>query len=226
VPVVAIDVAPDGGDVEMIVRVDNIGMGRTACELMAEAIGQEGKVLSLQGAATSINGRERTQGFAECMAEYPNIELIERPTNWDPQMQVAALQTVLTANPDLKGVFQQAEYALEATNAVIEQAGFTAPVGEEGHIFNVSIDATPAALDLVREGVMDAAISQPIDLYGLLGVQYLVQSMAGAEFAAGPTDHGSEIVEFSGNLMDLVPSIAVTAENVDDPALWANQVAG
>jgi ribose transport system substrate-binding protein len=224
VPVVAIDVAPDGGAVEMIVRVDNIGMGTAACELMAEAIGFEGKVLSLQGAATSINGRERTQGFAECMAEYPDIELIERPTDWDPEKQVAALQTVLTANPDLKGVFQQAEYALEATNAVLEQAGYTAKAGEPDHIFNVSIDATPAALDLVREGVLDAAISQPIDLYGQLGVQYLVDAMDGAEFTTGPTDHDSEIVEFSGNLMDLVPSVAVTAENVDDPDLWANQV--
>lgn len=226
VPVVAIDVAPDGGEVEMIVRVDNIGMGTTACELMAEAIDFEGKVLSLQGAATSINGRERTQGFADCMAQYPDIELIERPTNWDPEMQVAALQTVLAANPDLKGVFQQAEYALEATNAVIDQAGYTARVGEEGHIFNVSIDATPAALDLVREGVMDAAISQPIDLYGQLGVQYLVQAIGGAESATGPTDHGSEIIEFNGNFLDLVPSIAVTAQNVDSPELWANQVGG
>jgi ribose transport system substrate-binding protein len=224
VPVVAIDVAPDGGTVEMIVRVDNVGMGTAACELMAETIGFEGKVLSLQGAATSINGRERTQGFAECMAQYPDIELIERPTDWDPEKQVAALQTVLTANPDLKGVFQQAEYALEATNAVLDQAGFTAKVGEPGHIVNVSIDATPAALDLVREGVMDAAISQPIDLYGSLGVQYLVDAMAGAEFVTGPTDHDSEIVEYSGNLMDLVASVVVTAENVDSPDLWANQV--
>ena len=169
VPVVAIDVAPDGGEVEMIVRVDNIGMGTAACELMAETIGFEGKVLSLQGAATSINGRERTQGFAECMAQYPDIELIERPTDWDPEKQVAALQTVLTANPDLKGVFQQAEYALEATNAVLDQAGFTAKVGEDGHIVNVSIDATPAALDLVREGVMDAAdlpADRPLRLAG------------------------------------------------------------
>jgi ribose transport system substrate-binding protein len=71
---------------------------------------------------------------------------------------------------------------------------------------------------------MDAAISQPIDLYGSLGVQYLVDAMAGAEFVTGPTDHDSEIVEYSGNLMDLVASVVVTAENVDSPDLWANQV--
>jgi ribose transport system substrate-binding protein len=224
VTTVAIDVGPDGGPVAMIVRVDNIGMGTIACEDMAEAIGHEGKVLSLQGAATSINGRERTQGFADCMAQYPDIELIERPTDWDPQKQVAALQTVLTANPDLKGVFQQSEYALAATNAVLEQAGYTAKVGEEGHIYNISIDATREALDLVREGVLDAAISQPIDLYASLGVGYLVGAMNGETYAVGPTDHNSEIVEFNGNLMDLVAAVLVKADNADDPALWANQV--
>jgi ABC-type sugar transport system substrate-binding protein len=226
VTTVAIDVGPDGGPVAMIVRVDNIGMGTIACEDMAEAIGYEGKVLSLQGAATSINGRERTQGFAECMAQYPDIELIEEPTDWDPQKQVAALQTVLTANPDLKGVFQQSEYALAATNAVLAQAGYTAKVGEEGHIYNISIDATREALDLVRSGELDAAISQPIDLYASLGVEYLVAAMNSEAFEVGPTDHGSEIVEFSGNLMDLVAAVLVTIDNVDDPALWANQVEG
>jgi ribose transport system substrate-binding protein len=226
VPVVAIDVGPDGGTVAMIVRVNNLGMGTTACEDMAAAIGDEGKVLSLQGAATSINGRERSEGFAQCMAEHPDIELIERPTDWDPQQQVAALQTVLTANPDLKGVFQQSDYALEATNAVLEQAGYTQKVGEDGHIYNISIDATRAALDLVRDGTMDAAISQPIDLYASLGVQYLIDAINGETFAPGPTDHGSEIIEYNGNLMDLVAAVLVKADNVDDPALWANQIDG
>jgi ribose transport system substrate-binding protein len=224
VPVVSIDIGPDGGNVAMIVRANNVGMGETACQTMAEAIGEEGKVLSLQGAATSINGRERTQGFADCMQQYPDITLIERPTDWDAQKQVAALQTVLTANPDLKGVFQQADYALDATNAVISQAGYTAKAGEEGHIYNISIDATPQALDLIREGVMDASISQPLDVYATLGVEYLLATLNGETFEVGPTDHGSEIVEFSGNLMDLVPAVLVTSENVDDPELWANQI--
>lgn len=226
VPVVAIDVGPDGGTVAMIVRVNNLGMGAAACEDMAASIGNEGKVLSLQGAATSINGRERSEGFAECMAQFPDIELIERPTDWDPQQQVAALQTVLTANPDLKGVFQQSDYALEATNAVLEQGGYTAKVGEDGHIYNISIDATRAALDLVRDGTMDAAISQPIDLYASLGVQYLVDAINGEAFSAGATDHGSEIIEYNGNLMDLVAAVLVKADNVDDAALWANQIDG
>lgn len=225
VPVVSIDIGPDGGSLYAIVRADNVGMGWIACEAMAEAIGDSGKVLSLQGAFTSINGRERSEGFRECITqEHPNIELIERPTDWDATKQAAALQTVLTANPDLKGIFQQSDYALSPTLNVLKQAGRDAKVGEEGHIYNISIDASPQALDLIRSGDLDAGISQPLDAYAKYGVQYLIDALAGKELSLGKTDHGSEVVEFNGNKMDLLPAVLVTRENVDDPMLWGNQV--
>jgi ABC-type sugar transport system substrate-binding protein len=224
VPVVSIDIGPDGGTAYAIVRADNRGMGWIACTDMAKAIGDKGKVLSLQGAFSSINGRERSEGFHDCMTkEHPNIELIERPTDWDATKQAAALQTVLAANPDLKGVFQQADYALSPTLNVLKQAGRDAKVGEEGHIYDISIDATPQALALVRSGDLDAAISQPLDAYAKYGVQYLLDAFAGKELAVGKTDHGSEVVVFNGNKMDLLPAVLVTKANVDDPMLWGNQ---
>lgn len=226
VPVVTIDIGPDGGDVYAIVRADNVGMGEIACKAMAEAIGEKGTVLSLMGAQTSINGRERSDGFRECMKGYPNIDLIEEPTDWDAAKQAAALQTTLDAHPDLAGVFQQSDYALSATLNVLTQAGRDAKVGEPGHIFNISIDATPQALDLVRDGTLDAAISQPLDGYAKYGVQYLKDALAGKELKLGPTDHNSEIVDFNGNKMDLLPATLVTKDNVDDKALWGNQAKG
>jgi ABC-type sugar transport system substrate-binding protein len=225
VPVVSIDIGPDGGKLYAIVRADNIGMGWIACEAMAKAIGDAGKVLSLQGAQTSINGRERTQGFRDCITQkHPKIELIERPTDWDAQKQAAALQTVLAANADLKGVFQQSDYALSPTLNVLKQAGRDAKVGQEGHIYNISIDASPQALELIRSGDLDAGISQPLDAYAKYGIQYLVDALAGKELALGKTDHNSEVVVFNGNKMDLLPAVLVTKENVDDKKLWGNQV--
>lgn len=225
VPVVSIDIGPDGGKLYAIVRADNIGMGWIACEAMAKAIGDAGKVLSLQGAQTSINGRERTQGFRDCITQkHPKIELIERPTDWDAQKQAAALQTVLAANADLKGVFQQSDYALSPTLNVLKQAGRDAKVGQEGHIYNISIDASPQALELIRSGDLDAGISQPLDAYAKYGIQYLTDALAGKELALGKTDHNSGVVVFNGNKMDLLPAVLVTKENVDDKKLWGNQV--
>jgi ribose transport system substrate-binding protein len=226
VPVVAIDIGPDGGTVAAIVRTDNTGMGETACRAMAKAIGGRGKVLSLLGAQTSINGRERSEGFRDCVKKsFPDITLIERPTDWDPTKQANALQTVLAANPDLKGVFQQSDYALSPTLNVLKTAGHDARVGEPGHIYDISIDGTPQGLDLVRDGSLDAEISQPLDGYAKYGLQYLQDALDGKDIPLGQTDHDSKVVMFNGNKMDLLPAVLVTKDNVEDSKLWGNQAA-
>ena len=98
------------------------------------------------------------------------------------------------------------------------------PVGEPGHIYLVSIDGTPYALEQVRQGLLDATISQPLNLYVKYGLQYLQDAVAGETFEVGETDHDSRVEDFNGNLMDLLPAPIVTAENVDDDSLWGNQV--
>jgi ribose transport system substrate-binding protein len=225
VPVVAIDLGPEGGKAAMIVRADNYGMGVTACEKMGEELGGKGKVLSLQGDLATINGKDRTDGFKECMSEnYPDIEVIERPTKWQTEQATNAAQTVLTANPDLAGIYMQSDSVmLSGVLNVLKRAGKDAKVGQPGHITLVSIDGTPLSLDKIRSDELDAAVSQPLDLYGKYGVEYLQRAVAGETFKKGPTDHDSEIVEFEGNLMDLLPAPLVTKKNVDDENLWGNQ---
>jgi ABC-type sugar transport system substrate-binding protein len=208
----------------MIVRADNVGIGQIACRAMGKEIGGTGKVLSLQGAQTSINGRDRTKGFRDCMKkEFPKITLIERPTDWDPAKQVAAIQTVLTSDPDLKGIYMQSDWALAASLNAIKKAGHGAKVGEKGHIYTISVDASAQGLERIKDGTMDAEVSQPADLYVKYGLMYLKQALAGKTFKAGKTDHGTRIVMFNGNPMDLVPATLVTKKNVNDPKLWANQ---
>ncbi|MBV8472916.1 MAG: sugar ABC transporter substrate-binding protein, partial [Hyphomicrobiales bacterium] len=92
------------------------------------------------------------------------------------------------------------------------------------HIFLVSIDGTPFALEKIREGLLDAAISQPVDLYVKWGLYYLQGAVAGKTFPTGPTDHDSRIEMFNGIPMDMLPAPTVTKANVDDPSLWANGV--
>jgi ribose transport system substrate-binding protein len=226
VKVVAIDVRPNGGPAAAMVTADQVGIGRLACKAMADGIGGKGKVLSLQGAATSYNGRNRTKGFADCIKkDYPDIQLIEKATDWDPAKQAAAVQTVLSSDPDLKGIYQQADYALSPTLAAVKQAGHGAKAGEDGHIYMVSVDGTSQGLDLIRSGEIDAEISQPINEFAILGAQYLAAAMKDSawKLPLGKTDHDSEVVDFKGVRADLLPAKIVTKENVDDKANWGNQ---
>ncbi|MFF4291725.1 sugar ABC transporter substrate-binding protein, partial [Streptomyces sp. NPDC001633] len=69
IPVVTIDTRPDAGKVYMVVRADNRAYGTQACEYLGKQLGGEGKVAELQGALDSINGRDRSEAFAQCMKE-------------------------------------------------------------------------------------------------------------------------------------------------------------
>lgn len=226
VPVVAIDIGPSGGKTAMIVRADNIRMGEDACQEMGKALGGNGKVLSMMGDQATTNGRDRTTGFKQCMAEsFPDIELIEQPTYWKTDRATSVAQTVVTSTPDLAGIYMQSDAVMLAgVLNVLKSADRQTKVGEPEHIYLVSIDGTPYALEQVRAGLLDAAISQPLNLYVKYGLEYLQGAVAGDTFAVGPTDHDSRIEDFNGNLMDLLPAPIVTSANVDDPLLWANQV--
>ena len=83
----------------------------------------------------------------------------------------------------------------------------------------------PQEFDAIRSGEADATVSQPADLYAKYGLQYLKEAIAGKTFAAGPTDHNSTIVEVApGVLEDQLDAPLVTKENVDDKALWGNNL--
>jgi ribose transport system substrate-binding protein len=228
VPVVAIDIGPTGGKVAVIVRADNLRMGDDACQAIGKQLGGKGTVLSLMGDQATINGRDRTTGFNDCMKkDFAGIKVIQEPTYWKTDKATAVAQTIVTSTPDLSAIYMQSDSVmLSGVLNVLKSAGKLKPVGAPGHIYLVSIDGTPLSLQKIREGQLDIAISQPVDLYVKYGLAYLEAAVEGQTFKAGPTDHDSHIVEYKGNLMDLLPSPLVTKANTDDPKLWGNQVKG
>lgn len=226
VPVVGIDIAPAGGHAAIIVRADNVRMGADACQTIGKQLGGKGTVLSMMGDQATTNGRDRTTGFAECMKKnYAGIRLIQQPTYWKADKATAVAQTVVTSTPDLAAIYMQSDSVMLAgVLNVLKTAGKLTQVGAPHHIMLLSIDGTPLALKAIRNGWLDAAISQPLNLYVKFGVAYLIQAVNGATFQVGPTDHDSHTVAYKGSFMDLLPAPIVTKANVDDAALWGNHV--
>jgi ribose transport system substrate-binding protein len=226
VPVVSIDIGPAGGKAAMIVRANNYKMGEDAAMAVGKALNGKGSVLSLMGDLATVNGRDRSAGFRECLAKnFPNIRLIEKPTYWKSDVATSVTQTIVTATPDLGAVYMQTDAGMIAgVLNVLKNAGKLKKVGEPGHVFLVGIDGSPQALQAIRDGWLDLSISQPLDLYVRYGLEYLQGAVDGKTYSPGPTDHDSQIVTFNGNPMDLLPAPLVTSSNVDDKNLWGNQV--
>lgn len=227
IPTVSIDIAPVGGEVSMVVRADNVQMGADACEQMGEWLDGEGTVVSMQGDYKTSNGRDRGVGFKDCMDEqFPNVEVLECPTDWLPEKAADCAQTLVTANEEIDGVYMASDTIMLApVLSALKSAGRDAKVGESGHVYLISIDGSPYGLRQIRAGTLDALLSQPLDLYAKYGAEYLKAAVEGETLEPGPTDHNSEIIEDeTGNLEDLLVAPMVTEENVDEPSLWANNV--
>lgn len=226
IPVVTIDTRPDKGKVFMVVRADNIDLGLKACKAMGDLLGGEGKIIEIIGGLANVNGRDRHVGFTDCMkANYPKIQIFDVPTEWDAARAASGVQTALTQNPDIKGIYTPAGGVfLSAVLQTLKTKDMLHPVGDAKHITIVSTDGVPEELKGIRDGFVDATVSQPCDLYARFGLFYAQAALQGKTYAPGPTDHGSTIVDIGGgNLEDQLPGPLVTKANVDDASLWANQ---
>jgi ribose transport system substrate-binding protein len=225
VSVVAVDVAPDSGPVAIVVRANNVAYGEKACKYIGEHVA-EGPVVQIMGDQASINGRDRGNGFRDCIKKnYPKLKELEIPTKaWSGEDAAAGLDTILNSTPDLKAIYMHAGGVfLAPTLQTLKRKGMLHPAGEAGHIVIVSNDGIPQEFDAIRKGEADATVSQPADLYAKYGIMYLKDAIAGKTFKAGPTDHDSTILEVApGVLEDQLSAPLVTKANVDDKAFWGN----
>ncbi|MFM9588258.1 sugar ABC transporter substrate-binding protein [Streptomyces scabiei] len=236
IPVVTVDTRPDSGKVFMVVRADNRAYGEKACQYLGTKLGGKGKVVMLQGGLDSINGRDRTEAFNECMKKnYPDIKVFGEATNWDGAVAAQKLQTDLTAHPDIKGIYMQSSFALSGTLQVLKQKGLLVDPKNKKHVFVVSNDGIPEELKSIAAGKIDATVSQPADLYAKYALYYLKAAIDGKTFKPGKTDHDSTIIQVrDGLLEDQLSAPLVTADGgtyggvpsvkSDDTSLWGNNL--
>ncbi|WP_431726862.1 sugar ABC transporter substrate-binding protein [Verrucosispora sp. TAA-831] len=234
IPVVTIDTRPDTGRVFMVVRADNRAYGIKACQFLGTKLGGTGKVVMLQGGLDSINGRDRTEAFNECMRkDFPGITVFGEATDWKADVAASKLQTRFASDPDVRGIYMQSSFALSGTLQILKQRGLQVPPSDPKHVFVVSNDGIPEELKNIGEGLIDATVSQPADLYARYGLEYVKAAMDGKTFQPGPTDHGSTIIQVrDGLLEDQLPAPLVTLDGApiageptltfDDASLWGN----
>ncbi|MGC5168380.1 sugar ABC transporter substrate-binding protein [Luteimicrobium sp. DT211] len=232
IPVVSIDTRPDSGKVYMVVRTDNRAYGEKACQYIGKTLGGKGNVVMFEGDLSSINGRDRTEAFNDCMKKsFPSIKVFGEPTKWDPPTAVSQLNTVLAGNT-IDAIYMQASIYLPSTLQALQQKGLLKKRGEAGHIVIVSNDGVPAEYQAIQDGTMDATVSQPADLYAKYGLQFVKDAIDGKTYQPGDDGHGGTIVKVGDQMLeDQIPAPLVTIDGkfpdslpVTDKTLWGNQV--
>ncbi|OLT37869.1 transporter [Actinomadura sp. CNU-125] len=178
IPVIAADRTVNGADVAQLVASDNVEGGRLAADEMAELLGDEGKIVILQGQPGASASRERGQGFAEGIAEHPGIEVVaKQPADFDRTKGLNVMTNLLQSHPDIDGVFaENDEMALGAVKALGDRAGDDVKV--------VGFDGTPAGIEAVQGGTMNASVAQQPALLGKMAVDSALKAAGGEDLPA------------------------------------------
>ncbi|MBE9388260.1 D-ribose ABC transporter substrate-binding protein [Vagococcus salmoninarum] len=176
IPVIAIDRSSDGGEVLTLVASDNVKGGEMAAQFILDKIGENGRVVELQGIPGASATRERGKGFEE-FAE-GKLELAEKQSaEFDRAKGLTVMENILQSTKDIKAVFaQNDEMALGAIEA-LEAAG-------KKDVIVVGFDGNDDGLKAVEEGRLTATIAQQPDEMGKIALQAAYDFFAGKELGA------------------------------------------
>ncbi len=164
IPVVTLDRVANKGEVVSHVASDNRLGGKMAGDYIAEKVGNDTKVIQLEGIAGTSASRERGEGFKQAVDAHKLNILASQPADFDRTKGLNVMQNLLTANPSVQAVFaQNDEMALGALRA-LQTAGRT-------DVLVVGFDGTNDGIKAVNRGVLGATIAQRPDQIGIIGIQ-------------------------------------------------------
>ncbi|MFA6239449.1 MAG: ABC transporter substrate-binding protein [Candidatus Hydrogenedentales bacterium] len=166
ITVVTIDSGVNSEIPVSFVATDNTAGAAAAAKELARLINNEGEVGVIpfvKGASTS---ELREQGFMKGIAEFPNIKVVAvQHCQSDVSKAMNVTEDMLTANPNLKGIFAANEPAALGAAQAIEAAGKT------GQVKIVAFDASDDEVSALKRGVIQAlAVQNPFKM-GYEGVK-------------------------------------------------------
>lgn len=199
IPVVAVDV--DAENADAAVTTDNVEAGRMAAEALAEKIGGEGNILILEGTPTTAP-RERVEGCEALLeSDYPDITVVgKQATTNDRATGLSVATDLLTANPDIQGIFALNDPVALGADLALQQAQ------REGVVV-VGVDGSPEAVEAMTGGDTNLWATPAQDPAGMVEEAYQI----GVELVAGNTPEE--------RLTLLQPSL-VTLDDVGDYEGW------
>jgi ribose transport system substrate-binding protein len=177
IPVITLDRQATKGVVASHVASDNAFGGKMAGDYIAKKLGENAKVIELEGIAGTSVARERGKGFAQAAEKHHFQILASQPADFDRTKGLNVMQNLLTAHQDVQAVFaQNDEMALGALRA-LQTAGKT-------DVLVVGFDGTEDGIKAVNSGKMGATVAQRPEQIGVIGIQTADKVLKGEKVPA------------------------------------------
>ena len=137
--------------------VSNNYQGATIlAEYFVEMMGEEGNFVELTGRDTDTNAQIRSQGYHDVIDEYPGLVMVAQQTaNWSQTEAYGVMESILQANPEIKGVI-----AGNDTMALGAQAALLAAGRDD--VIVMGFDGSDDAIQSIMGGELKATSLQPV----------------------------------------------------------------
>lgn len=226
IPVFTLDRGAACGPCQInFLETNNIELGKEGADYIAAQLKKrygsiKGNVVDLEGLIGTTAGDDREAGFTKEMdklaKDNPGLKVVARQEGgFDAEKSFNAMTSIMTANPQVDAVFNGNDDNAVGALRAIRQANRAVPIGDPKHVIVVGIDGTEQALTAIRQGTLDATLSQNPLTMSAQSVKYIAQYLAGKK--TGIPAHA------------YWPHLLLTKENVDSAAakaygLWGDDV--
>jgi ribose transport system substrate-binding protein len=175
IPVTIFDSGVNVEGYTSFIATDNYGAGCTAARLLAGLVNGAGKIGMVMHKPGGTSTVLRENGFEETMRkEFPRVTIAARQFGMsDRARSRAAAENILTAHPDLGGIFASSEASsLGAIQAIRSR-------GQSGKVKLITFDSSDLHVEALRDGTINMMLVQEPFRIGYEAVRSLAEKLNG-----------------------------------------------
>src|ERR1700754_2004840 len=174
---------------------NNYQGAQLGAQQFVKQMGEKGNYVELVGKESDTNAGIRSQGYHDVIDDYPDLKLVAKQSaNWSQTEAYSKMETILQANPDIKGVISGNDTMAMGAIAALQAAG-------RKDVIVVGFDGSNDVRDSIKASGIKATVLQPAYAQAQMAVQ---QADAYIKNKTAPKEEKQ--------LMDCV---LITADNAD-----------
>ncbi len=180
IPVVAVDRNPADAPGDTFIATNSVAAAKQLGDYACKVSGGKGVLAIIQGQIGTTPEQDRDKGFKEAMTSCPGIKEVAREASkmWMKDEGFNIAQNMLQRDPSISIFFGRADaLALGAAQAV-------KAAGLDHKVFVFGFDGDLAGLKAVKDGTLDATMTQRTQFMGKLALQSAIDLVGGKTLPA------------------------------------------
>ena len=171
------EITATGVAVSQIVS-NNYQGAQLGAEEFVRLMGEKGDFAELIGKESDTNAGIRSKGYHDVIDQYPDLKLVASQTaNWSQTEAYSVMESMLQANPGIKGVISGNDTMAMGAWAALEAAGRT-------DVIVVGFDGSNDVRDSILKGGIKATVLQPAYAQAQMAVEQADKVIGGGTTGA------------------------------------------